>query len=342
MKAIVFFNNKGGVGKTTLACNVASFLALHKRKRVLLIDADPQCNATQAMLDEDVCERIYLSKTSNQKTLEDVLKPFEDGYPEIASNISPGLASGNKYNVDLLPGHPKLSTMEDKFSEHWSKLISGEIEGFRITNWVEQLLLGYADKYDVVFFDVGPSLGALNRTVILASDFLVSPFGCDIFSILGISNISSWIKDWSEDYRLALELATRKGRRESLEKYHVITSIDKQFRLAGYSVQQYVSRKFKEGPRPVKAYDRIMRDIPEAVRNNLDFITPSRLSDDKLRLADIPYVYSLVPLSQSSKVPIHALTSVEGLTGSQYGQVKDYTTLMGEFAGRLLSNVGIR
>ena len=117
MKAI-FFNNKGGVGKTTLACNVASFLALHKRKRILLINADPQCNATQAMLDEDVCERIYLSKSSNQKTLEDVLKPFEDGYPEITPNISPCLASSNKYNIDILPGHPRLSTMEDKFSEN--------------------------------------------------------------------------------------------------------------------------------------------------------------------------------------------------------------------------------
>jgi cellulose biosynthesis protein BcsQ len=62
MKTVVFFNNKGGVGKTTLACNVVSFLNLYKCKRVLLIDADPQCNATQAILSEDECERIYSIK----------------------------------------------------------------------------------------------------------------------------------------------------------------------------------------------------------------------------------------------------------------------------------------
>ena len=342
MKAIAFFNNKGGVGKTTLACNVASYLALHLRKRVLLIDADPQCNATQAVLDEDLCAEIYVDKTASQKTLEDVLRPFEDGYPDIAPNITPCLASSNKYNIDLLPGHPRLSVMEDKFSEHWSKLRSSEIEGFRITNWCEQMLRGYADKYDIIFFDVGPSLGALNRTVILSSDFIVSPFGCDIFSILGISNISSWITEWSEDYRIAIDLVTRKGRQDALVKYDIITSTDKRFRLAGYSVQQYVSRKFKEGPRPVKAYDSIMREIPGAVRNHLDFLTPATLTDAQLRLANIPYAYSLVPLSQSSKVPIHGLTSADGLTGSQYGQVKEYTTLMGEFSARMLSNIGLQ
>jgi cellulose biosynthesis protein BcsQ len=53
MRSIAFFNNKGGVGKTTLLCNVAAFLAREKDKKVLIVDADPQCNATQLMLDDD-------------------------------------------------------------------------------------------------------------------------------------------------------------------------------------------------------------------------------------------------------------------------------------------------
>ncbi|MBK9234711.1 MAG: AAA family ATPase [Rhodoferax sp.] len=69
MKSIAFFNNKGGVGKTTLACNLVSYLNMHKGKRVLLVDADPQCNATQAILDDDRCEAIYLSGTNPTKTL---------------------------------------------------------------------------------------------------------------------------------------------------------------------------------------------------------------------------------------------------------------------------------
>jgi len=60
MKSLVFFNNKGGVGKTTLTCNVVSYLNMNMGKRVLQIDADPQCNATQAILSEEECSNIYL------------------------------------------------------------------------------------------------------------------------------------------------------------------------------------------------------------------------------------------------------------------------------------------
>jgi cellulose biosynthesis protein BcsQ len=59
MKTVVFFNNKGGVGKTTLLCNLASFLAIERAASVLVIDADPQCNATQSMFSDSVLVNIY-------------------------------------------------------------------------------------------------------------------------------------------------------------------------------------------------------------------------------------------------------------------------------------------
>lgn len=59
MKSIAFFNNKGGVGKTTLLCNVAGYLALHKNAKVLVIDADPQCNATQSLFSDETLDLIY-------------------------------------------------------------------------------------------------------------------------------------------------------------------------------------------------------------------------------------------------------------------------------------------
>lgn len=341
MKSIVFFNNKGGVGKTTLACNIVGYLGKVQRKRVLLIDADPQCNATQAILSDDECDRIYLGQNNQQKTIYDVLKPLEDGSPEISQRVTPVLSSANSYAVDLLPGHPNLSMMEDRLSKGWSELLSGEISGFRVSNWAEHLLNLYRDDYDLIVFDVGPSLGALNRTIILASDYVISPFGCDIFSILGINNIASWIKRWDEDYKQSLGLADRRERTGQLRGYNVILDTSKKFRFGGYSVQQYVSRKFKAGPRPVKAYDTIMAEIPQAVAESLNFIISNDMDQTKLRLGDIPYVYSLVPLSQSSKTPIHDLTSAEGVTGAQYKQVTEYKRLMGEIVARLLSNIGL-
>ena len=59
MKSIAFFNNKGGVGKTTLLCNLASYFSKKLNKNVLVIDADPQCNATSYVLDEDVVRKLF-------------------------------------------------------------------------------------------------------------------------------------------------------------------------------------------------------------------------------------------------------------------------------------------
>lgn len=89
MEAIVFFNNKGGVGKTTLACNVVSYINQNMNKRALLIDADPQCNATQAILSEEVCEEIYLSETPTQKTIFNYVRPLQMGESSISLPINP-------------------------------------------------------------------------------------------------------------------------------------------------------------------------------------------------------------------------------------------------------------
>jgi len=59
MESIVFFNNKGGVGKTTLLCNVAAYLSIELHKKVLVIDADPQCNTTSYSLGEQKLSEIY-------------------------------------------------------------------------------------------------------------------------------------------------------------------------------------------------------------------------------------------------------------------------------------------
>ena len=66
MQSIVFFNNKGGVGKTTLLCNLASFLQIKKNKKVIIIDADPQCNSTIYMFPLDQLEKIYKDGTMNR------------------------------------------------------------------------------------------------------------------------------------------------------------------------------------------------------------------------------------------------------------------------------------
>ncbi|WP_448218392.1 ParA family protein [Endozoicomonas sp. 2B-B] len=338
MKSIVFFNNKGGVGKTTLACNLVSYLNISKSKRVLLVDADPQCNATQAILDDDISESIYLGKNSNQSTLYTCLSPLEDGEPAINLNIKPFLGTKNNFKTDLIPGHPKMSIIEDRLSDAWSELRARETRGYRITNWCHQLIQRFEREYDLIVFDVGPSLGALNRSVILACDYVITPFGCDIFSLLGVKNIASWIKAWKHEYDSSIS-ETKSHKPKIFEKFSIIDDTDAKFRFAGYSVQQYVTRKFKNGPRPVKSYDKIMSEIPDIVKKSMAFIASDR-SNKSYELGHIPYLYSLVPMAQAAKSPIHSLKSSDGVVGSQYAQVQSYADLMETLSNKLLRNVG--
>src|SRR5947209_391812 len=110
MKTVCFFNNKGGVGKTTLACNVASCIAKYNKLRVILVDADPQGNATQLILPESELDSFYrrhmksgpkASKKAQAVTLFDVLQPLAAGEPTIHEKISPLAANNNRFGVDL-------------------------------------------------------------------------------------------------------------------------------------------------------------------------------------------------------------------------------------------------
>lgn len=337
MKSIAFFNNKGGVGKTTLACNVVAYLNTMLSRRALLIDADPQCNATQAVLEDSVCEQLY-DQGARQKTLYSYVTSLEHGESTIDTSVLPLLGTENRFNTDIVPGHPRLSIIEDTLSGAWADLQARNIGGYRVTNWCKQLLNSVEGRYDYVVFDVGPSLGALNRSVILACDYIVTPFGCDIFSLLGIRNISSWMATWKQQYDRSIHDGL-KDHPGVLESYPIITNTDNQFRFAGYSVQQYITKTFKTGRRPVKSYDQIMREIPTTVESAMDFLRPAGLTAGDLELGHIPNLFSLVPMAQSAKAPIHQLSSSDGLIGSQYSQVNSYTSTLDALSRKLLRNL---
>lgn len=341
MKSIVFFNNKGGVGKTTLVCNLISYINQNKGKRALLIDADPQCNATQSMLGDKECESLYLTTKgkirTDSETLYKSLKLLEVGEPTIDTDITPFSGSENRFCTDLIPGHPRVSVVEDRLSDAWSDLRGVQVRGFRITSWPRYLIKKYENSYDYIFFDVGPSLGALNRSIILSCDGIVTPFGCDIFSIFGIQNISSWIEAWSKEYDRAIE-GLRQTNESHISDYDILENIQNNFRFVGFSVQQYLKRKFKTGHRPVKSYDKIMVEIPSVVEETMGFLKDDKIPWADVKLGDIPYLHSLVPLAQSARVPIHGLTSGDGLVGAHYKSVESYRSFLDVLCDRFLKN----
>ena len=208
MKTIAAFNNKGGVGKTTLTCNLAAYFAIKLRKRVLVVDCDPQCNATQLIMGQETATKLYWTPNENEPieatTIRDILKPIEDGDSHINGEIRPFLSSKNRFNVDVICGHPGFSIIEDRLGAAWHELLGGDLGGIRKTNWNTGLCRAIDTKYDVAFFDLGPSLGSINRSVLIGCDYFFTPMGTDIFSILGVRNISRWLEMWGGRYACLL------------------------------------------------------------------------------------------------------------------------------------------
>lgn len=348
MKSICFFNNKGGVGKTTLVCNVASYLATELSLRVLVVDADPQCNATQLIIGEESVQRLYrLPEKQRQnrlirpQTLFDVLRPITIGDSSIDNPKEFIGSEDNKFSVDLLPGHPQLALLEDRLSQAWLQLSGGDVGGARQTNWNTQLCTAVAENYDLVFYDVGPSLGALNRSVLLGTNYFVTPLGCDVFSLLGILNIAKWLNAWLAHYERSIDACKRAGFSAELDEYNVRESVSEIARFIGYTVQQYIT-KSKEGKRrPTVRYEAIKNKIPTTVQQYLGAYVAAHIMPGGLELPDVPHMYSLVPLAQSVSSPIHKLSSSDGLTGSQPQQKERYTTFIRELSESVLANVDL-
>ena len=151
--SLAFFNNKGGVGKTTLSCNMAAQLAEKAALSILYVDCDPQCNATQLLLDDDTWEGLYSNKQkSTNATLLSVFKNIRVGDSTIVTDFP--VVRSSRFDIDVLPGHPNLSTLEDTFSSSWIEFKAGQIGAARRSLWAQYLV--QAADYDLVIFDTPP------------------------------------------------------------------------------------------------------------------------------------------------------------------------------------------
>ena len=163
------------------------------------------------VLDPEITKRLYRNRDPKGKTrtILDVVRPIQLGDASIDTDPHPLLSSDTRFGVDVLAGHPRLSIIEDVLSQAWSEAAGGTIGGIRKSNWCASLCSALAQRYDIAFFDIGPSLGSLNRTVLLGTQYFVSPMGADLFSIFGIKNIADWLDQWLDVYQVGLNLSKK-------------------------------------------------------------------------------------------------------------------------------------
>ena len=343
MKSVAMFNNKGGVGKTTLTCNLASFIAMNFNKKVLVVDCDPQCNSTQLIMGVENSAELYLDPNPTISTIKDVLQPIEDGDSTINTDLTFLKSSDNRFGVDLLPGHPYFAIIEDRLGVAWGQLRGRDRQGFRQTNWNTLLCNFLEDKYDLVMFDLGPSLGSINRSVLMGCQHFLTPLGSDVFSIIGVKNISSWLNNWIDDYNHSWSALTPEERSVLQDRFSVLPEPRIKKGFIGYTVQLYITKSYGQERRATKAYEAIIGDVDNEIRTSLiDFYSDSLIaSPQNSKLGDIQHLYSLVPLAQKQSVPIHALTSTDGLVGSQFSAVREFSNKIRPIAENLLKNLGM-
>ncbi|WP_207239422.1 ParA family protein [Pseudomonas sp. GW456-L15] len=341
-KVIAFFNNKGGVGKTTTSCNVAAGFSQAMGKKVLYIDLDPQCNATLLMLGEDKVAETYWSKPDEHKTIREIVGPLLVDEPAINFDPDVVMKGGNRFGVDLIMGHPNLSEIEDRLGEAWVKVPGGDVGALRKTNWCSDLVDKLSPDYDYVLIDLGPSLGSLNRSALIASDYFVTPMSIDIFSIIGLKNISGWLDDWMKKYdRGVTNLAEVNA--EYLRKYPIRQTVKIKQGCLGFTSQAYHARRNKDGEqRPTKAFESILSLFGLKFIEYLGGYCPASLQKNRLTLGVIPNMFSLAALAQQSSAPIRDLKASDGIFGAHYSQAKNYSIIFDSVAENIVRNMGDR
>jgi cellulose biosynthesis protein BcsQ len=305
---IAFFNNKGGVGKTSMVYHL-SWMFADRGLRVVAADLDPQGNLTAAFLDEDRLEQVMLNN-GHSLTIYGIVQPLKDGEGDIADPYIEIISE----RLGIILGDMALSTFEDDLSEQWPKCMDGVPRAFRVISAFWRILQRAAGVHraDVILVDLGPNLGAINRAALVASDFVVIPLGPDLFSIQGLKNLGPALRRWREQWK------------ERLAK-NPIANLDLppgRIQPLGYMVLRHSIRL----DRPVKAFDRWIARMPatyaEAViQQPVD--QSITIDTDPYCIAKLKDYRSLMPLAQEARKPMFFLKAADGALGAHANAVAD-------------------
>jgi cellulose biosynthesis protein BcsQ len=324
MRSLALFNNKGGVGKTTLTFNTAHMLA-RSGKRTVVLDYDPQCNISAIFLDEERMEEIWTGGDP-ERNVAGCIDLVRMGRGEVRQPRLEHVAE----NLWLLPGHLDVSRFEQVLAEEWPKTMGENNERPLDVTTALDLLSDRAASLvdaDVLLLDVGPSLGALNRAALLACDAVVLPLAPDMFSIQGLRNVGPTLREWRRDWG-RVRSGRMRGRSQGRLDAHP-------FRPVGYIVQQHLARV----DRPVAAYARWVGQIPETYHRSILEAEPPAVDDahpDPERIALIRHFSSLVPFAQIARKPLFDLKQADGIGGGQVQSVARCRKEFEELAAAIL------
>lgn len=337
---IALFNNKGGVSKTTTCFNLGWMLASRGAK-VIMVDADPQCNLTGMVLDlsgEDALEEFYTKNPG--RNLKEALEPAFKSRPKPLEPVECVSVVGQE-NLYLIPGH--ISLAEDETSLGISQQLSESLLGLRnLPGSFNHLFNITAEKYDAdyVLIDLSPGLGAINQNLVATADYFLVPCSPDVFSVMAMDSLARVIPQWVKWARRAANL-------EALRDADYPFPAPK-LKFLGVLVQRFRMKN----QRPTQAFQNYFEKLTEVVKDvlvpaldaeNLMLDSAAYVNvgmDDSYQLAQIQDFNTLIADSQEVRKPVFALTKEDlGSKGfvweTQQENIERFRSQFDELAARI-------
>jgi chromosome partitioning protein len=219
----------------------------------------------------------------------------------VISTVTPTPTTDER--LALLPGDLSLSRFEDELSNQWRQCDGERLRPYLVTSAFWTVLGSVAERHhaDVVLVDVGPSLGAINRAALVASDHVVVPVAPDLFSLQGLRNLGPTLRGWRGRWQRMLDALGDRSRPLPAGAMAPLGYV-----VLGHGVRLN---------RPVQAYQRWIERIPEDFHDAvLDEPGPPPLPDPYC-LAQLKHYHSLMPLAQEARKPMFALKPADGAFG---------------------------
>ncbi len=307
---ISMFNHKGGVSKTTTTFNLGWMLASRGNK-VVLVDADPQCNLTGLVLGYEGIngfEKFY--ENYAEQNIKAGLAPAFESRPEPIEAIECIEVKGVN-GLSLIPGHINFSEYEVTLGI--SQELSGSIQALQnlpgsLSHFIDKT--AKTQGADYVLIDMNPSLGAINQNLLMTSHYFLVPTAPDYFSRMAIDSLSTVLPKWHAWAEKAKSIAVLQN-----AAYPFPKTIPK---MLGTVIQKYRPRKGKatEGFQVwIDEINKLVSEklVPALRKNNMVLADKDygNISDDfssTYCLAQIPDFNTLIATSQSHRTPVFALT----------------------------------
>ncbi|MFA6145337.1 MAG: AAA family ATPase [Sulfurimonas sp.] len=298
---IAFFNHKGGVSKTTTVFNVGWMLA-SKGKKVIMVDADSQCNLTGMVMGFQGLEELDETKDN----IKAALSPAFESRPKLIEPVN-CFEIENREHLYLLPGNIKFA--EYDITLGMAQTISDSIVTLKnLPGSINYLLDKTAEKYDAdyILIDMSPSLSSINQNLFMICDYFIIPSSPDYFSLMALDSLSNVLPKW---YKQSLKLQENEILQDAEYKFP-----NKTPKFLGNIIQNFNVRSNK----PTLGFKKWFDEINTLTSNKF---VPILEKDSMLirkecypagcLLAEIPNFNSLIAYSQEHNIPVFALTAAK-------------------------------